>query len=121
VAAVICASDELADGGRAVRFTVERGGERVAAFAVRYRGEVHAYLNRCAHRGVELDWNPGEVFDADGCYLVCATHDARYQPDSGACATGPCGGSGLVKVAVAERGGQVCLAESDGVHLAHDR
>src|SRR6267142_2609012 len=33
---------------RDVRFEVEYFGERAPAFAVRYRGTVHAYLNRCA-------------------------------------------------------------------------
>lgn len=119
--AVICASDALAEGGHGVRFTVEQNGERLAAFAVRYRGEVHAYLNRCAHRGVELDWNPGEFFDRERRTLVCATHDARYAPDTGVCNAGPCVGGRLVKLGVRERDQQVTLIEEDGLHLAHSR
>jgi nitrite reductase/ring-hydroxylating ferredoxin subunit len=118
VARVICESDALADGGRGVRFTLRRGAEQLAAFAIRHRGEVHAYLNRCAHRGVELDWNPGDFFAAAGGELVCTTHDARYDPRTGECIGGPCRGGRLEKLAVVERDGEVCLAEGDALHLA---
>ena len=56
---LICASQALADSGRGVRFEVEYFGERAPAFAVRCAGEVHAYLNRCAHVAMELDWRKG--------------------------------------------------------------
>ena len=36
---MICASADLVDGGDGVRFVVQRGGQDVAAFAVRYRGK----------------------------------------------------------------------------------
>jgi hypothetical protein len=56
---LICASEALADSGRGVRFEVEYFGERAPAFAVRCAGAVHAYLNRCAHVAMELDWQEG--------------------------------------------------------------
>ena len=55
---MICASADLRDGEDGVRFTVRRGGREVPAFAIRYGGTVYAYLNRCAHVAVELDWEP---------------------------------------------------------------
>src|SRR5690606_36272734 len=60
---LICASTALVDGGDGVRFEVLRHGERQAAFAVRYFGTVYAYLNRCAHVPIELDWQRGRFFD----------------------------------------------------------
>ena len=80
---LICASDALADGGPGVRFEVHRSGEAMPAFAVRFRGMVRAYVNECRHQATELDWNPGEFFDAERLYLVCATHGACYDPTSG--------------------------------------
>ena len=71
-------------------------GRREPAFAVRFDGVVHAYLNRCAHVPVELDWVEGEFFDLSRLYLVCSTHGAAYLPESGRCVAGPCSGSGLV-------------------------
>jgi nitrite reductase/ring-hydroxylating ferredoxin subunit len=108
---VICASAALAEGGDGVRFEVLRGGEAVGAFAIRHEGQVYAYLNRCAHIGVELDWQPGRFFDADGMVLLCSTHGALYDPRTGVCLGGPCRGGGLIPLAVAEIDGEVVLTE----------
>lgn len=113
----ICDSADLIDGGDGVRFTVRRGGETLAAFAVRYRSRVHAYLNRCTHLGVELDWDPGRFFDLERRWLVCATHGALYHPGTGACAGGPCRG-GLFKLDVIEKNSAVYLAGTGTEHSA---
>jgi nitrite reductase/ring-hydroxylating ferredoxin subunit len=105
---LICPSAALIAGGDGVRFTIDRQGEKFPAFVVRHSDQVHAYVNRCAHRGVELDWTPGRFFDNERSYLICATHGALYHPESGACAGGPCGG-GLVKLAVIEKNSGVYL------------
>lgn len=111
---LICAAGDLVDGGDGVRFTLRRGASALPAFAIRYRNRVHAYVNRCAHQRVQLDWDPGRFFDADRRYLICAMHGALYEPDTGACAGGPCGG-GLFKLAVIEKNNAVYLASSDAV------
>jgi nitrite reductase/ring-hydroxylating ferredoxin subunit len=69
-----------------------------------------AYLNRCAHKLVELDWQEGEFFDAEHRYLVCATHGAMYDPASGVCVDGPCRGAVLTAVPVRVADGAVWLA-----------
>jgi len=108
---VVCPSAALLDGGDGVRFELRRGGAVHPAFAIRYAGRVHAYLNRCAHVGVELDWQPGRFFDADGMVLICSTHGTLYDPETGACLGGPCRGAGLVPVAVDEIEGEVVVRE----------
>ena len=60
----LCASADLRDGGLAIPFDVVFGGQTCRAFAVRYQGGVHAYINRCSHVALELDWQPNKVFDA---------------------------------------------------------
>ncbi len=104
---LICASAELVDSGRGVRFEVEYFGQPAPAFAVRYRGRVHAYLNRCAHVAMELDWQEGAFFDADGRDLLCSTHGATYDAQSGRCLGGPCNRTPLLKLKVEERAGNV--------------
>lgn len=101
----LCNAADLAEGGQAVPFDVRYAGQTCRAFAVRFEGRAHAYLNRCTHVAMELDWQPNRVFDASGQWLVCASHGAAYRPDSGECQEGPCRG-GLVKI---------MLSESDGV------
>ncbi|WBY00868.1 Rieske 2Fe-2S domain-containing protein [Ramlibacter tataouinensis] len=102
----LCNSADLADGGLAVAFDVLYGGQTCRAFAIRWRGRVHAYLNRCAHVAMEMDWQPNRFFDDSGQWLMCSTHGAVYHPDTGACAGGPCRGP-LVRIEVSEQGGVV--------------
>lgn len=104
---LICESAALVESGRGVRFEVEYFGEKAPAFAIRYAGSVHAYLNRCAHVAMELDWQEGVFFDADGRDLLCSTHGAVYEAASGRCLGGPCNGSPLVKLRLEERNGLV--------------
>ena len=99
----ICESDSLDEGGKGIRFPVTAGGEDFTAFVVRYGQEPRAYLNRCAHLPMELDWTQGEFFESSGLYLMCATHGALYEPDTGKCAGGPCRGGRLQAITVIER------------------
>ena len=103
---VLCASADLQDGGRAVSFDLSYAGQTCRAFAIRYRGQVHAYLNRCTHVAMEMDWQPERFFDDTGQWLLCASHGAAYRPDSGQCAGGPCKG-GLIQIALSEAAGVV--------------
>ena len=103
----LCNLSDLSEGGPAVPFDVVYAGQTCRAFAVRFKGLVHAYLNRCTHVAMELDWQPNRVFDATGQWLQCASHGAAYLPDTGQCVGGPCHG-GLVKINVVDEGGVVC-------------
>jgi nitrite reductase/ring-hydroxylating ferredoxin subunit len=112
---LICDSTALRDAGAGVRFEVEYFGERAPAFAVRHEGRVYAYLNRCAHVAMELDWREGQFFDLEGRDLICSTHGAVYAASSGRCLGGPCGGAPLVRLRVAERDGRIYyLGVDDG-------
>jgi nitrite reductase/ring-hydroxylating ferredoxin subunit len=108
----LCASKALADGGAAVVFDVLYQGQAERAFAIRFAGGVHAYLNRCGHVPMEMDYVKGQFFDTSGQWLMCATHGATYAPDSGQCVAGPCR-RGLVKLQVSEEDGRVRWHTSD--------
>ena len=104
----ICASSELAERGRAVLFEVLHYRERLRAFALRFDGRVVAYLNRCVHVPVEMDWRPGDFLDSDREAIICSIHGASYAPRSGRCVGGPCGRGALTALRVEEIAGQVC-------------
>jgi len=106
---MICASTALADGGKGIRFEIQTESGPLSAFVVRFDGRVFGYLNRCAHIGIEMDWQPGEFFDDSGLYLVCATHGATYLPDSGRCIAGPCRGARLTQLEIFEQDSAVYL------------
>lgn len=108
---LICDGAAVEEGGQGVRFDVQYLGESEPAFVVRFDGAVHAYLNRCAHVPVQMDWQEGQFFDHSGLYLICATHGATYLPESGRCIAGPCKGRSLVKLDVFEREGRVYLRQ----------
>jgi nitrite reductase/ring-hydroxylating ferredoxin subunit len=104
---LVCASEDIVEGGPGVRFPVLSSGHAATAFVVRYHGQPRAYLNRCAHVPIELDWEKGTFFESSGLYLMCATHGAIYLPDTGACAGGPCRGGRLRPVVVREEAGKI--------------
>lgn len=102
----LCNGRDLVNGGVAVPFDVVYAGQSCRAFAIRFQGRAHAYLNRCAHVAMEMDWQPNRFFDDSGKWLLCSTHGATYEPASGACSGGPCRG-GLIIVPLVEKDGVV--------------
>jgi nitrite reductase/ring-hydroxylating ferredoxin subunit len=125
----ICSSDALNEGGPGLRFTVpakvdvtDSGNpfsrtdgtapKEQAAFLIRFHGQARAFLNRCGHVPIELDWEHGNFFDFSGQYLVCATHGALYAPESGRCVSGRCAGRGLVAVPLLEQDGMIYWLDS---------
>ena len=115
-AILLCQTHQLVDSSLAVPFEVRYFGKSQAAFAVRYQGRVYAYLNRCSHVPMEMDYQPNQFFDMTGHWLMCATHGATYAPQTGQCRLGPCRG-GLVKVEVSEGDGVVHWHTSDKIQL----
>ncbi|MBA2690164.1 MAG: Rieske 2Fe-2S domain-containing protein [Burkholderiales bacterium] len=111
-------SRALEEGGEGCRFKIDLGGKAHPGFAIRFDGQVHAFLNRCPHLGTELDWQAGQFFDDSGLYLICATHGAIFMPSTGYCVSGPCKGQRLVRLPVLERDRSIFLTE--GFHLYVD-
>ena len=106
-ALLLCASVDLAERGTAHVFDVLHYRQPARAFALRFDGQVVAYLNRCLHVPTEMDWQPGVFLDTGKEYILCATHGAAYQPHTGRCAGGPCGRGKLTAIETFERDGQV--------------
>jgi nitrite reductase/ring-hydroxylating ferredoxin subunit len=103
----LCGSQELQEKGRAKVFDVLHFKAPATAFALRFNGQVVAYLNRCAHVPAELDWQPGEFLDAGREFILCSIHGAAYEPRSGRCIGGPCGRGRLTPLTIEEDAGQV--------------
>jgi nitrite reductase/ring-hydroxylating ferredoxin subunit len=103
----LCASAQLAERGQALVFDVLEYGQPMRAFALRFEGQVVAYLNRCLHVPTEMDWQPGQFLDSEKRFILCSTHGAAYEPIGGRCVSGPCGRGRLTALWVEERDGQV--------------
>ncbi len=88
-------------------FTIEPPGGRLQVLLVRWNNRLHAYVNRCPHTGVNLDWVPDRFLDHSGTWLQCATHGALFRIHDGFCVHGPCAGQSLQPVPVDERNGEL--------------
>jgi len=115
----LCAADELVERGDAVVFDVVQWRDKATAFAMRFDGEVVAYLNRCVHVPTEMDWEYGKFLDSGRDFIMCSIHGASYNPSNGRCVGGPCGRGSLTKLRVEERDQQVYWYPSPDTQPAH--
>jgi len=106
---LVFSSASLTNKGLGLRFKMPMYGEFVSGFLIRYENKVYAYVNQCAHIPIELDWKEGEFFTAEKDFLICATHGAQYQPNTGLCVMGPCKGRSLKPMDVLEENGRIVV------------
>jgi nitrite reductase/ring-hydroxylating ferredoxin subunit len=107
VAAVRVARIDEVPEGRSKKFVLAVGALEVECFLVRWRGQHYAYVNKCRHIAMSLDWVENRFFDEDGRYVLCSTHGALFEPDSGECVSGPPFGRRLVRVPLETRGEEI--------------
>ena len=86
--------------GKSKKFTLQRGQRDLEALLVNFEGQHFAYINRCPHTGITLDWVNNQFFSSDNRYIMCATHGAVFEPPTGECIWGPCVGLSLQSVPV---------------------
>jgi nitrite reductase/ring-hydroxylating ferredoxin subunit len=75
--------------GESLKFMLPIRGTDEECFLINFGGEFHAYVNRCRHVPMAMDWVDNQFFAEDGRYLMCQTHNAYYHPASGECIAGP--------------------------------
>ncbi len=105
-AARILRCGELAPG-QTRKFPLACDGGELDCFVLNHRGELRAYVNECRHVPMSLDWVENRFFTSDGCFLLCPTHGALYEPTSGLCVAGPPCGRSLRAVPLVERDGWI--------------
>ena len=102
----MCKTRELPpEAARGFELDTARG--RVPVILLERDGEYHAYLNRCPHTGVNLDWTPGVFLDRSGEFLQCATHGALFRREDGYCVFGPCADRSLRRVELEVEDGRI--------------
>lgn len=79
----------------AQEFTLKQDDMTVELFVIHANGRLFAYVNRCPHTGINLNWMPGQFFDITHQFIQCSTHGALFRPDDGFCVRGPCAGASL--------------------------
>tara|TARA_B110000444_G_C18411006_1_gene398048 strand:- start:142 stop:486 length:345 start_codon:yes stop_codon:yes gene_type:complete len=81
-------------------------------FAVKKDAEVFLYWNLCPHLGTPLEWEEDKFLDADGALIICSTHGALFEIESGHCLAGPCMGKHLQSIPFELENGMVMVEES---------
>ncbi|WP_269618106.1 Rieske (2Fe-2S) protein [Zhongshania sp. BJYM1] len=100
----LCRIDDIADpGSKGFKF------QEKSIFAVRQRGEVYVYRNRCPHIGIELNWQEDQFLDFDDSLIQCSTHGALFIIESGECIAGPCHGKALEQISSKLEDGNIIL------------
>ena len=90
--------------GTTKKFLLTCDGREIEGFVLNLGGAFHAWVNRCRHVPMGLDWVENQFFTEDGQFLQCATHGAYYLPDTGECIAGPPCGKSLVRVPITIEG-----------------
>lgn len=103
---VIARVGELAPG-RTKKFFMQVDGREEECFAVNHQGQLYAYVNRCCHVPMTMDWVDNQFMTEDEQFIQCATHGACYLPDTGECVAGPPFGQFLIPVPITIRGDEV--------------
>lgn len=93
--------------GQTKKFFLHCDGHEIEAFVINHRGALHAWVNRCCHVPMTMDWIENRFLTEDGAYIQCATHGACYEPGTGQCVAGPPIGQCLTRVPLAVRGDTV--------------
>jgi nitrite reductase/ring-hydroxylating ferredoxin subunit len=100
--------DDLDDPGSR-EFRVGEGDWPFRGFVVRKGNQVFAYQNYCMHVGHPLNWQPDRFLTEDGGQIVCSSHGALYEIDTGICVAGPCTGAELISLPVDVRAGMIVV------------
>jgi nitrite reductase/ring-hydroxylating ferredoxin subunit len=90
---LVARAEDIAPG-QSRKFMLPIEGADEECFVINFHGEFHAYINRCRHIPIPMDWVDNHFFDEGGRYLMCQTHGALFQPASGECLAGPAGACG---------------------------
>jgi len=104
--------DEIDDPG-CREFRIGAGDWPFRGFVVRRGDAVFAYQNYCMHVGHPLNWKPDSFLTRDQTKIICASHGAIYEIDSGLCVGGPCRGKSLRRVECEVRNGEVVVRGPD--------
>jgi nitrite reductase/ring-hydroxylating ferredoxin subunit len=107
---VVCRLTDLDEHG--VRaFTIGTGNWPLRGFVVRAGADVRGYLNRCPHAGHPLNLLPNRFLTPDGTLILCSSHGALFEKQTGYCVAGPCAGRSLRAVPLEVQSGFVMLAD----------
>lgn len=93
--------------GTSHKFVLHCRGREIEAFVINHGGAFYAWVNRCCHIPMTMDWVENRFLSEDLAFIQCSTHGALYEPASGACVAGPPLGQNLTAVPIVVQDGMI--------------
>ncbi|MEE3000664.1 MAG: Rieske 2Fe-2S domain-containing protein [Pseudomonadota bacterium] len=90
----ICNLDDVKDGN-SLGLSATINGITKKLIVLKDKNNVFVYVNSCPHIGTPLDLRPGQFLSHDKKNIICSTHGALFQTNTGLCIFGPCKGQYL--------------------------
>jgi nitrite reductase/ring-hydroxylating ferredoxin subunit len=108
----LCRSEEIAEGE--ARAFPPPGRARTKLFVVRRHGALFAYWDACPHYSdTPMAWRTNEYLNAGRDRIVCASHGAEFDIETGRCVLGAALGKSLTLAPIE-------TSAAGGVFLASD-
>jgi nitrite reductase/ring-hydroxylating ferredoxin subunit len=107
---VLCRVRDLANPG-ARAFTVGTGDWPLRGFLARRGDAVQAFINVCPHQGHPLNLQPDAFLTPDRTLILCSSHGALFEIETGLCVGGPCIGRSLKRIPIVIEAGLVLLGD----------
>ena len=92
----LCQTTEIAEG-QSRGFDLNTG---IPVVLIKRDEQLFAYINKCPHLNIRLEWQEDQFLDPDGVLIECSTHGALFRINDGHCIVGPCEGQSLIPVPV---------------------
>ncbi|GAB3114382.1 Rieske 2Fe-2S domain-containing protein [Aestuariicella hydrocarbonica] len=92
----LCGWADIEDGDCRGFDPFDEGRDRL--FVVRQGNRAFAWRNACPHRGYEgstMAWRKHAYLNAGRNRIVCSSHGAQFDIETGECLAGPCPGQAL--------------------------
>lgn len=76
------------------------GNPKSKVIVLRHKGRLIGWLDSCPHYagGTPMAWRTNAYLNGDKTMIVCASHGATFDKESGECTLGPCLGQSLTPV-----------------------
>ena len=96
---ILCRAEAIGEGE--ARAFAPFAGSRAKMFVVRRRGRLHAYWDACPHYGdTPMAWRTNAYLNSARDRIVCASHGAEFDIETGVCVKGAALGKCLRKAPV---------------------
>jgi len=102
----ICNLNDVKDGN-SLGLSTTINGIKKKLIVLRNKKNIFVYENSCPHIGTPLDIKPGQFLSQDKKNIICSTHGALFQTNTGLCIFGPCKGENLEAIPIFIKNGEI--------------